>query len=234
VLVLAGAAEANVRETLAACEFYREFGARAAAIVSPFYYRASQDAVLAYYREIARHAPLDIVLYNIPMFASPIDVETVCRLAEIERVIGLKDSSGDMTAMLRMIRTIRPRRPEFSFLSGWETTLVPMLAMGCDGGVNATSGVLPDYFRKLFDLVQSGQLEPARQMQVAILDFFQAAVLATEFPHGIRAAVAMRGFNIGTSQQPQGDAELAAWPEIEKRIGETLAALGYPPQYPAR
>jgi len=230
VLVLAGAAEANVQETLAACELYRGYGARAAAIVAPYYFRASPDAVYAYYREIARNSPLDILLYNIPQFASPIDVITVCRLAEMERVIGLKDSSGDLTAMLRMIDKVRPLRPEFSFLSGWETTLVPMLAMGCDGGVNATSGVLPDYFRRLFDLVQSGEWKQASAMQVAILEFFEAAVLSVEFPHGIRTAVALRGFKIGPSRQPQGDAELAAWPQTEQRIGRALAQLGYPPR----
>ena len=229
VLVVAGAAEANVQETLAACEAYREFGARAAAIVAPYYFRASPDAIFAYYREIARQTPLDILLYNIPIFASPIDVPTVCRLAEMPRVIGLKDSSGDMTSMLRMIREIRPRRPEFSFLSGSETTLAPMLAMGCDGGVNAASGVMPDFFRKLYDLVKAGELEQARQMQVAILEFFAAAVLSTEFPHGIRTAVALRGFKIGPSRQPQSDSELAAWPKIAERIGQALAGLGYPP-----
>src|SRR4029079_15724630 len=77
VPVLAGAAEANVRETLRACEAYAEFGARAVAIVSPFYYRLSPGAVFAYFREIAVNSPIDVTLYNIPMFASPIDVPTV-------------------------------------------------------------------------------------------------------------------------------------------------------------
>jgi len=226
-LVLAGAAEANVRETLAACETYRQYGARAAAIVAPFYYKLGPDAVLAYYQEIARHAPLDILLYNIPMFASPIDLETVRRLAELPRVIGIKDSSGDMTAMLRMIRAIRPRRPDFAFLSGWETTLAPMLAIGCDGGVNATSGIIPDYMCKMFSLVKSGDFEQAQNMQLGMLEFFEAAVLAADFPHGIRTAVALRGFNIGRSRQPQGEAQRSRWREIETRIEEALSRLGY-------
>src|SRR6516225_5970971 len=96
VPVLAGAAEANVRETLAACEAYAGFGARAVAIVSPFYYRLSPESVYAYFCEIARHSPIDVTLYNIPLFASPIDLPTLRRLAELERVIGIKDSSGDI------------------------------------------------------------------------------------------------------------------------------------------
>src|SRR5579862_4191332 len=55
VPVLAGAAEANARETIQACEAYSAFGARAVAIVSPFYYRLSSDAVFAFFREIAEN-----------------------------------------------------------------------------------------------------------------------------------------------------------------------------------
>ena len=84
VPVLAGAAEANVRETLRACETYAGFGARAVAIVSPFYYKLCPESVYAYFREIALNSPIDVTLYNIPMFASPIDVPTIRRLAEFD------------------------------------------------------------------------------------------------------------------------------------------------------
>src|SRR5262247_446911 len=127
VPVLAGAAEANARETLAACAAYAVFGALAGAIVSPFYYRLSPESVYAYFREIALASPIDVTLYNIPMFASPIDVPTIKRLAEFPRIIGIKDSSGDVAFMMRLIAAVRPMRPDFSFLTGWEAVLVPML-----------------------------------------------------------------------------------------------------------
>src|SRR3954471_19780749 len=130
VPVLAGAAEANVKETIAACELYHSYGARAVAIVSPIYYRLSPESVYAYFREIALHSPVDVTLYNIPMFASPIDLPTVRRLAEFERVVGIKDSSGDLAFMMRLIAAVRPARPDFSFLTGWEAVLVPMLLIG--------------------------------------------------------------------------------------------------------
>src|SRR5205085_5109606 len=110
VPVLAGAAEANVKETIAACELYHSYGARAVAIVSPFYYRLSPESVYAYFREIALNSPIDVTLYNIPMFASPIDVPTIRRLAEFDRIVGIKDSSGDVTFMCRMISAVRPMR----------------------------------------------------------------------------------------------------------------------------
>ncbi|MDY0171227.1 MAG: dihydrodipicolinate synthase family protein, partial [Thermoguttaceae bacterium] len=128
VPILAGAAEANVRETLAACEYYAGLGVRAVAIVSPFYYRLSPDNVYAYFREIGRNTPIDVTLYNIPMFASPIDVPTLRRLSEeCPRIVGIKDSSGDIAEMMRMIDAVRPNRPDFSFLTGWDCVLYPML-----------------------------------------------------------------------------------------------------------
>src|SRR6188508_3115785 len=165
VPVLAGAAEANVRETLAACEAYHACGARAVAIVSPFYFKLSPESVYAYFREIALNSPIDVTLYNIPMFASPIDVPTIRRLAEFDRVIGIKDSSGDVAFMCRMMQAIKPHRPDFMFLTGWDVVLMPMLIMGVDGGTNATSGIVPELTRKLYDLVRAGQLEEARPLQ---------------------------------------------------------------------
>ncbi|EMI20615.1 dihydrodipicolinate synthase, partial [Rhodopirellula maiorica SM1] len=128
VPILAGAAEANVKETIAACDAYGEMGVRAVAIVAPFYYRLSSEGVYAYFKEIADTVSVDVTLYNIPMFASPIDLPTIIRLAqECPRVIGIKDSSGDLPLMMRMIAAIRPLRDDFSFLTGWDAALVPML-----------------------------------------------------------------------------------------------------------
>jgi len=202
VPVLAGAAEANVRETIAACEAYAGFGARAVAIVSPFYYRLSAESVYAYFREIALHSPIDVTLYNIPMFASPIDLPTLRRLAELERIVGIKDSSGDVAFMMRMITAIRPQRPDFCFLTGWDAVLVPMLLVGADGGTNATSGVVPELTRELFLMTRAGRIESAVRLQYRLLELFDAFLNATDFPEGFRAAVELRGFAMGRSRQP--------------------------------
>jgi dihydrodipicolinate synthase/N-acetylneuraminate lyase len=166
--VLAGAAEANVRETLAACEYYHGLGVRAVAIVSPYYYRLSPDNVYAYFREIGRNTPVDVTLYNMPMFASPIDVPTIQRLSEeCERIVAIKDSSGDLPQMMRMIEAVRPNRPDFSFLTGWDAVLMPMLLMGCDGGTNAASGIVPELTRKLYDATIGGRIEGGSQLAVS-------------------------------------------------------------------
>jgi dihydrodipicolinate synthase/N-acetylneuraminate lyase len=207
VPVLAGAAEANVRETLAACEAYHACGARAVAIVSPFYYKLSPESVYAYFREIATNSPIDVTLYNIPMFASPIDVPTIRRLAEFPRVVGIKDSSGDMAFMLRMMSAVQPVRPDFVFLTGWEAALVPMLLMGCQGGTNATSGVVPEITRKLYDLVQERRIDEARTLQFRLLELFDAMLFSADFPEGFRAAVELRGFDLGRGRQPLSESQ---------------------------
>ena len=207
VPVLAGAAEANVRETLAACEAYQEMGARAVAIVSPFYFRLGPESVYAYFREIALHSPIDVTLYNIPSFASPIDVPTIRRLSEFERVIGIKDSSGDVTFMCRMISAVRPLRPDFTFLTGWEAALVPMLVVGADGGTHATSGIVPELTRQIFDLTTSGALDEAVKLQLRLIELFDAMILSADFPEGFRTAVDLRGFNFGKGRQPLSESQ---------------------------
>jgi 4-hydroxy-tetrahydrodipicolinate synthase len=227
VPVLAGAAEADVRETLAACECYAEYGARAVAIVSPFYYKLSPESVYAYFREIALHSPIDVTLYNIPMFASPIDVPTIRRLAEFDRVIGIKDSSGDMAFMMRMMQAVRPIRPDFAFLTGWEAVLVPMLIIGVDGGTNATSGVVPELTRKLYDLTRAGQIAEAMRLQFRLLELFDAMLYSADFPEGFRAAVELRGFSVGPGRQPQTDRQQIDRAALQKVLQCIMADGGY-------
>lgn len=202
VPVLAGAAEANIRETLDACSAYHDFGARAVAIVSPFYYKLSPESVFAYFREIAINSPIDVTLYNIPLFASPIDNETVCRLAEFDRIIGIKDSSGDLASMTRMIRSIRPHRPDFLFMTGWDAVLVPMLMAGCQGGTHATSGIVPEITRAIYDLTKKSDFDKALSLQKQLLELFDTTFCAADFPEGFRSAINQRGFNFGKGRQP--------------------------------
>ncbi|HWW00099.1 MAG TPA: dihydrodipicolinate synthase family protein [Candidatus Acidoferrum sp.] len=229
VPVLAGAAEANVRETVAACEAYAGFGARAVAIVSPFYYRLSPESVYAYFREIALNSPIDVTLYNIPMFASPIDLPTLQRLAELERIVGIKDSSGDVAFMMRLISAIRPLRPNFCFLTGWDAVLVPMLLVGADGGTNATSGVVPELTRQLYQLTRAGQLEPAVAVQYRLLELFDAMLYSADFPEGFRAAVDLRGFSLGRSRQPLSPGQQTGRENLQKVLRCLMTDFGVDP-----
>ena len=227
VPILAGAAEANTAETLAACEHYAGLGVRAVAIVAPFYYRLSPENVYAYFHEIGRHTPVDVTLYNIPMFASPIDVPTLVRLAdECPRIVAIKDSSGDLAHMERMIAAVRPRRPDFAFLTGWEAVLAPMLLIGCDGGTNATSGVVPELTRAIYEAATAGRRDEALRVQAQLLPVFDLMLGGGDFPEGFRVGMRLRGFRPGRGRQPLGAEHTARLERLETQLRTLLADLG--------
>lgn len=226
VPVLAGAAEANIKETLIACEKYAEYGAAAVAIISPIFYKLGQDSIYAYFSEIARNTPIDVTVYNIPMLSSPIEVGTVQRLAELDRIVGIKDSSGDVGQMCRMIHRIRPQRPDFTFLTGWEAVLVPMLTVGADGGTNATSGIAPEVTRRLFDLTQSGKIAEAMQIQYGLIELFDRMLHGADFPDGFRAGVELRGFRMGQSRQPLSEAQILDRNALKNMLECLIADFG--------
>jgi dihydrodipicolinate synthase/N-acetylneuraminate lyase len=233
VPILAGAAEANTGETIRACEYYAQLGVRAVAIVSPFYYRLSAEGVYAYFKEIADNSPVDITLYNIPMFASPIDVPTVQRLAlECPRIVAIKDSSGDVPHMMRMISAVRPQRPDFSFLTGWEAALMPMLLIGCDGGTNATSGIVPEVTRRLYDLTMDGHLDAARDLQFRLLRLFDAMLYSAEFPEGFRVALNLRGIRTGPGRQPQSSVQQQSLARLKEQLYGLMTEEGWADDLP--
>jgi 4-hydroxy-tetrahydrodipicolinate synthase len=203
VPVLAGATENNVREVIESCEIYKGYGARAVALLPPIYYKLSTENVYAYFAEIARNSPIDVTLYNIPLFCSPSEVPIIKRLAaDFHNIIGMKDSSGDIAYLSRVISAVRPDRPEFTILTGWEASLVPAMLMGANGGTNATSGAIPELTRRLYDLCVTRQWDQAVHLQLRLIEFFDLMVYAADFPEGVRAAVGLRGFDVGRSRQP--------------------------------
>ena len=140
--------------------------------------------------------------------------------------------------MMRMIDAVRPNRPEFSFLTGWDAVLVPMLLIGCDGGTNATSGVVPELTRKLYDLTVDGRLAEARRIQADLIEFFDPMLYSADFPEGFRVAVQMRGFQMGVGRQPLSERHRTILGELEKTLGawlarQGLAAASPPPATPA-
>jgi 4-hydroxy-tetrahydrodipicolinate synthase len=121
---------------------------------------------------------------------------------------------------------VKPKRPEFSFLTGWDVVLMPMLLMGCDGGTNATSGIVPELMRKLWDLVSANRLDEARALQMRILELFDAMLYSADFPEGFRAAVELRGFDFGKSRQPLSAAQSIDRVALQRVLHCILADFG--------
>lgn len=226
--VLAGAAEANVRLTLEAAEYYHLLGADAVAIIAPFYYRLSQDGVYAYFTEIAKESPIDLTLYNIPQFTNDISNDTIVRLAaENPNIVGIKDSSRDLPRFLNMMNEIRPLRPDFVFLIGCEEMLLPALMMGADGATVATSGVVPEAVMKLYHAARAGRFEEARAIQYKLLDLIKLVIFGADFPEAVREAVQLRGFTLGRGRQPLSPTQAYSLDEVRRTVQCILNEYGF-------
>ena len=231
VPVVVGACEANARATIEACHAYCEMGARAVAVVAPYYFPLSPESIEAYFERIAGSVDIDLMLYNIPAFANAISVESVVKLAtRCERIVGIKDSSGDVASMMRMIEAIRPAREDFSFLTGWDAALAAMVAIGVDGGTLASSGVVPEVTAKIFDAARRGDWDRAMGWQRRLLPIFDAMVTAVEFPAGFRVGAAVRGWDLGPHQvdlnSRQRDALELRRQQLEEMVTGSLSELG--------
>jgi 4-hydroxy-tetrahydrodipicolinate synthase len=181
-----------------------------------FYYRLAPDGVFAYFKEIADRVSVDVTLYNIPLFASPIDVATVKRLAqECPRVVGIKDSSGDIPHMMRMIAEVRPLRKDFFFMTGWDAALVPMLMIGCE------------LTRAIYESCKAGQWDRAMQLQYRLLPLFDAMLSTLEFPEGFRRGARIRGWDLGESRQPLSPQQATAADVAQGKLQEMLSGFDF-------
>lgn len=226
--ILAGAAESNTDRVLEMCRHCADHGCDAVSITGPYYYQPNQESVEAWFRHLAAESPIDIVLYNIPAFCTEISLPVLTRLAlDCPRIIGIKDSSGDMARYLRTINDIKPQRPDFSILAGWDPLLVPFVFMGGDGGTLATSGIAPEALMRMYGLCRSGDWAEARRLQYQVIELFDLMLGTGNFPTGFRLAYEVRGFDIGPARFPESADDEALFPRIRQQIACLLDSSGF-------
>lgn len=227
--VLAGAAEPNVDLVLEMCRHCADLGCRAVSITGPYYYKLTQESIEAYFRELAAKSPIDIVIYNIPAFANEISVPVLKRLAlDCPRIIGTKDTSRDMPRFQQVLHEIKPQRPDFACLIGWEELLCTSLFMGGDGGTLSSAGVVPEVIMRLYASARAGDWTEAKRVQFKLLDLFSLMVNAPNFPEGFRAGYELRGFTPGRARFPLSPGEIEKMAGIRGRIACVLAECGFP------
>ena len=229
VPVLAGVVGANLSELLAECDRAADAGAAAVAFTAPVYFRPSAGAIEEHFRQVAARSPVGVLVYNIPAFAVPIPVEVTARLAELPNVVGVKDSSGDASEMVRLCATILPDRPDFSILTGWDAALLPMLAAGACGGTNATANAAPELVLDVYDRFTAGDMGGATAAQHRLTGFFDALIGAGEFPDGFRLAAEARGaLPPAEPRLPRSEEGRRGLAEAAERVRAALAALNLP------
>jgi 4-hydroxy-tetrahydrodipicolinate synthase len=190
VHVLAGTGSNSTTEAIALTRHAKEAGADGALLISPYYNKPTQDGVVAHYAAIARETSFPLVVYNIPgRTASNLLPSTLARLAEIEQIVGVKESSGDLNQMAHLIASV----PEsFAVLSGDDWATLPLLAIGGRGVISTTSNVAPSEIVSLVRAFRAGDVARARDVHYRLLPLVDALFCETN-PIPVKAAVAMRG-----------------------------------------
>ncbi|HET6603217.1 MAG TPA: 4-hydroxy-tetrahydrodipicolinate synthase [Xanthomonadaceae bacterium] len=159
VPVLAGTGMPATAKTVRQTRLAAEAGADAALVVAPAYVRPTQDGMFRHFSEVARHGGLPVVLYNVPSrTACDLLPETVARLREDPRVIGIKEARaepGRMDALLALAHD------GFTVLSGDDPTAARSMLAGAHGCISVASNVVPRRFRALCDAARAGQAEAA-------------------------------------------------------------------------
>lgn len=226
--ILAGAAEPNVDLVLEMCGYCADLGCRAVSITGPYYYNLTQPSIEQYFRDIAAKSPIDIVIYNIPNFANEISVPVLKRLAmDCPRIVGTKDTSADLCRFQRILHEIKPERPDFAALIGWEELLCTAMFLGADGGTLSSSGVVPEVLMKIYNDAVAGDWDSAKKAQFKLLDLFSLMVNAPNFPEGFRAGYQLRGFQTGNARFPLSPDERVLMGDIRGRIACVLAECGF-------
>jgi 4-hydroxy-tetrahydrodipicolinate synthase len=199
VLVQSGAA--TTPDTIALTRHARACGADAATVVTPYYFRLSDAALIAHYCAVAESVPgFPIFLYNIPHNTGNNLAPAV--VAEIARrcpnVVGIKDSSGNL-AQLAEYRGEVPRR--FYTLVGSDRLILAALAGGADGAVAGNANAVPEPFVELFDAMAAGDLTRARRAQARITAV--ARILGDGGDLSLfKGVLKWRGLNVGPVRRP--------------------------------
>lgn len=162
---LAGAGCTNFAETQDLITFAADQGADATLVIPPFYFRdASPAGLTGYFERLLESSRLPIAYYHIPQNSGITAVRQILApLAGHERLLGVKDSSGDKEGLKALIQEL----PGKKIWVGTEAFLVDALGAGAFGGVSALGNVFPHLVREVIDLIRSGQDPGSAQGRVA-------------------------------------------------------------------
>ncbi len=190
VLVIAGTGSNATAEAIELTAYASAAGADGALLISPYYNKPTQDGIVAHYGAIASATHFPLIAYNIPgRTGSNILPDTLARLAEIEHVVGVKESCGDLHQISQVIARVPS---DFVVLAGDDWATLPMLAMGGAGVISTASNLVPREIVELVRAYSRGDAARARELHYRLLPLCDALFSETN-PIPVKAALAMRG-----------------------------------------
>ena len=190
VPVIAGAGSNNPIEAIEYTRVAEKAGADATLHVAGYYNRPNQDGLYHHFKMVHDETNIPIILYNIPPRAIvDIQPQTMARLAELPRIIGVKDATGDLSRPWSERQLIK--KP-FVWLSGEDATAVAYNIGGGTGCISVTTNVAPKLVAKVQDLTLAGQWEEARALQDTLIPLHQV-MFAEPSPAGAKYAASLLG-----------------------------------------
>lgn len=218
VPVIAGTGGNSTAEAVELTEHARAAGADASLQVVPYYNKPTQEGLYRHFARIAE-VGLPLILYNIPgRTGVNMTPDTVARLAKVPGIVGIKEASGNLQQMAEVINAC----PEsFTLLSGDDTIVLPVLAIGGAGVISVVSNVAPRLMAELCGSWQAGDLEKARRLYYRMLPLALSMFYETN-PVPVKTALGMMG-----KCSPECRLPLAPMGEKNKeRLAQVLRSQG--------
>lgn len=218
VPVYAGTGAVTTREAIELSKAAEGAGADALSVITPYFAQASQDELVRHYLAVAEAVSVPVVLYNIPArTGNALAPQTVARLADVDNIAGVKDSSGNFDTILQYIEGTRDK--DFAVLCGNDALILWSLLAGGTGSITGVSNIYPDTMVGIYEAWRRGDLEQARTFQDSIRPIRNCLALGN--PNTIvKKAVTVRGFDVGPCRAPFNQVS----EEAVQKLTETIAA----------
>ena len=190
VPVIAGTGSNSTSEAIELTTHAQQAGAAGALVVPPYYNKPNQEGLYQHFQAIHDATDIPIVIYNIPG-RSVIDmsVETMARLADLPRFVGVKDATGDM---VRPWLTRQACGADFAQLTGNDETTVPFMAMGGHGAISVTANVAPRLCAEFHQAWQAGDRTRVQQINDLLMPLHICLFLEPN-PQAVKFALSVLG-----------------------------------------
>ncbi|MBI1373381.1 MAG: dihydrodipicolinate synthase family protein [Phycisphaera sp.] len=194
--LLVGVTHTSLTESVRLAAYAAEAGADAVVLAPPCYFPMDQTELLRYVDSFAGAVTLPVVLYNMPALTKvTYEPTTVRRLMESDRIIGIRDSSGDMRYVHELM-TLARGRADWCVLIGPETLTAEAVMFGAHGGVNGGANLYPKLLVHLYEAAAAADHQRVRELHDRVLQLGRAIYIPGRLGESIRnlkAALATRG-----------------------------------------
>jgi 4-hydroxy-tetrahydrodipicolinate synthase len=213
---MAGTGATSTREVIERSREAVSAGADSVMIVTPFYEIPNQEGLYKHYASIAEAVDVPICLYNIPPHTQvEIAPETLEKLAKIDNIMALKDSSGNLSYFAEVLRLVGDK---MAILNGGDDITLPCFSLGCHGSILALANIAPRMVVDLFQAVQQKDDRKARDIFFKLLPISRAISVPQNFPAPVKEAVTMLGRPAGPARSPIVPMSSAEKAEIKQAL----------------